>query len=87
MGITIWTFATKFIFAVTFVIPVLLFPLTTAIIVSIAWGLSLLATFSLCMARSQGEKPWKVMMEHLLITLVVVITTHFVGDLIAKTFG
>ena len=84
---TISTFVTKFIFAMTFVAPMLLLELTIAILVSIAWGLSLLAIFSFYMARAQDEKPWKVMMEHMLIAMVVIITTHFVGDWIGSRFG
>jgi VIT1/CCC1 family predicted Fe2+/Mn2+ transporter len=84
---TIWTFVSKFLFASTFAIPILLFELSTAIIVSIVWGLSLLAIFSLYMARGQGEKAWKVIMEHLLIAVVVIITTHYVGDWIAKALS
>ena len=84
---TICTFAAKLIFAMTFVVPVLLFPLTTAIVVSIVWGLSLLAIFSYYLAKEQEEKPWKVVGEHLLIAVVVIIITHFVGDWIGSTFG
>ena len=79
---TIATFFAKFIFASTFIIPLLLFPLNTAIIVSVLYGLILLSLFSLFMAREQGERPWKVIAEHLLIAVVVVIITHYVGDLV-----
>jgi len=75
------------VFAGTFVIPILLFELTTAVIVSVIWGLSLLATFSLYLAKTQEEKPWKVVSEHLLIALVVIITTHYLGHWIGSTFG
>lgn len=84
---TICTFAAKFVFAGTFVIPILLFELTTAIIVSIIWGLSLLAGFSLYLAKAQQQKPWTVIAEHLLIALVVIVTTHYVGDWIAKALS
>jgi VIT1/CCC1 family predicted Fe2+/Mn2+ transporter len=84
---TVCTFAAKFLFAATFVIPILLFELSLAIIVSIVWGLSLLAIFSLYLAKSQGEKPWKVISEHLLIALVVIIITHYLGHWIGSTFG
>jgi VIT1/CCC1 family predicted Fe2+/Mn2+ transporter len=84
---TLCTFAAKFVFATTFLIPVLLFPLTTAIMVSVAWGLSLLAIFSVYMAKEQKEKPWKVAGEHLLIAIVVILITHYVGHWIASTLG
>ncbi|MEA1963511.1 MAG: hypothetical protein U9O41_00020 [Candidatus Aerophobetes bacterium] len=84
---TISTFATKFVFTMTFVIPILLLPLTTAIIVSIIFGLSLLGIFSFYIAKEQKIKPWKVIMEHLLIALVVISITHYVGNWIRSTFG
>ena len=77
---TIATFFSKFIFASTFIIPLLLFPLNTAIVVSVLYGLVLLGLFSLYMAKEQGEKPWKVIGEHLAIAVVVIILTHYVGD-------
>ncbi len=83
---TIATFVSKFAFAMTFVIPVLLFPLTTAIYVSIVWGFTLLGLFSFYIAKEQGVKPWKVVIEHLVIALAVIIITHYVGDWIAGTF-
>ena len=83
---TIATFVSKFAFALTFVIPVLLFPLTTAIYVSIVWGFTLLGLFSFYIAKEQGVKPWKVVIEHLVIALAVIIITHYVGDWIAGTF-
>ncbi|MEA2053233.1 MAG: VIT1/CCC1 transporter family protein [Euryarchaeota archaeon] len=83
---TIATFVSKFAFALTFVIPVLLFSLTTAIYVSIVWGFTLLGLFSFYIAKEQGVKPWKVVIEHLVIALAVIIITHYVGDRIAGTF-
>ncbi len=84
---TLSTFAAKFLFALTFLVPVLVLPLVTAIAVSIIWGLSLLAVFSFHIAREQGEKPWKVVGEHLLIAGVVILITHFVGDWIGSMVG
>ncbi len=83
---TISTFISKFIFALTFIIPVLLFPLSTAIMVSVIWGLSLIAIFSLYIAKQQNLKPYKVILEHLIIAIIVVVITHHVGDWVA-TFG
>lgn len=80
---TIATFLTKFVFALTFIIPVLLFPLNTAIIISIIWGLSLIAGFSIYIAKKERIKPHKAVLEHLMIAILVIIVTHYVGDLVA----
>lgn len=84
---TISTFLTKFVFALTFIIPLLLLQLSTAIIVSVIWGLSLLGIFSFYIAREQKVKPWKAITEHSVIALVVIAITHYVGDWIGLTFG
>lgn len=76
---TVATFLTKFLFAITFVIPVLFFSLSTAIIISLIWGLSVLVLLSYIIAISQGEPPWKIIGEHLVIALVVIAATHWVG--------
>ena len=77
---TVATFLSKFVFATSFIIPLLLFPLNTAIVISVLYGLVLLSLFSLYMAKEQGEKPWKVIGEHLVIAVVVIVLTHYVGD-------
>ena len=84
---TIYTFLFKFLFALTFVVPILLFQLTTAIIISVVWGLSMLCIFSYFLARGQKTNPWKVVIEHLAIALLVITLTHFVGDWIRATFS
>ena len=80
------TFLTKFLFALTFAAPVLILPLSTAILVSLIWGMSILAILSYAMAKSQGEAPWKIVGEHILIALVVIGITHLVGDWV-RTLG
>jgi VIT1/CCC1 family predicted Fe2+/Mn2+ transporter len=84
---TIATFLSKFVFALTFIVPLLVLPLATAIIVSVVWGLSLLGLFSFYIAKEQKVEPWKVVIEHLVIALVVIIVTHYAGGWISATFG
>lgn len=84
---TLSTFFSKFIFAMTFVIPLLLFKLSTAVTISIIWGFSCLGVLSFKMARSQNVSPLKVIAEHLLIGLVVISATHTVGHLISSMFN
>lgn len=84
---TISTFLFKFIFALTFIIPLLLFQLSIAIVMSVIWGFTLLSIFSFYMAKEQKKKPWKVIIEHIAIALIVILIAHYVGDWIASTFG
>ena len=81
-GATIATFLTKCLFALTFAVPVLLLPLSVAIIVSLLWGLSILTALSCIIAKSQGEPYWKIVSEHLIIATLVLVITHWMGDLL-----
>lgn len=80
---TVATFLSKFIFALTFVIPILLFELSTAILLCIIWGVILTMIFSIYLAKSQNKKIVQTVVEHLVLIIMVVIITHFVGDWVA----
>ncbi len=84
---TLATFLTKAVIALTFLVPLFLLPLTHAIYAAVAWGLGLLALLSWRLARDRGESPWPVIGEHVGIAVVVIVTTHFLGDWIAHLFG
>jgi VIT1/CCC1 family predicted Fe2+/Mn2+ transporter len=84
---TISTFLSKFVFSISFVFPILFLPLTTAIIISLAWGLSLIGIFSYYTAKLRKSKPWKSILEHLAIALLVIVITHYVGIWISITFN
>ncbi len=77
---TIVTFLSKFVFVLTFIIPVLFLKLSIAIIFCVIWGLSLIAIFSYFLAKAQNKKPYKVILEHLIIAIIVITITHYIGD-------
>lgn len=80
---TISTFLSKFVFSLAFIIPILFFQLSTAILICIIWGLGLITLFSYYMAKQQNTKPYKVILEHLIITILVITVTHYIGNWIA----
>jgi vacuolar iron transporter family protein len=84
---TFSTLFSKIFFALTFLIPVLLFPLNTAIIISIIWGLFLITLFSYYIARREKTKPFSVISEHVIITIIVIVLSKIIGDLIARFFA
>ena len=71
----------------TFVVPVVIRPLDQAIVISVIWGLLLLAVLSFFVARAQAIPPWNVIGEHLLIALCVVAITHYLGDWVRDRFA
>lgn len=84
---TVATLLSKFLFALTFVAPMLVLPLGPAVGLSVLWGLLLLALLSRWIARAQRVEPWRVILEHLVIAVAVIVLTHLVGDWIGTTFG
>ena len=84
---TLSTFFAKFMIALTFIVPVLLLELHTAVFVSVIWGLLLLATLSFAIARSKGANPMKAITEHLSIALFVVIVTFWLGKAVNYLFS
>jgi VIT1/CCC1 family predicted Fe2+/Mn2+ transporter len=81
---TIATFLSKFIFALTFVIPILLFKLSTAVILCVIWGTVLTTIFSVYIAKSQNKKTFHTVVEHLVLLFIVITITHFVGEWVAS---
>ena len=84
---TIVTFLTKFIFSISFAIPLLLLPLVTAVIASVVWGLLVIVVLSFFLARSQGESPVSIIAEHVGIAVLVLVLSHYIGVWVAATFG
>ncbi len=84
---TITTFLTKFVFALSFAVPLLLLPLGPAVIASIIWGMFVIVVLSYFLARSQDESPWYIIFEHVGIASLVVVLSHFIGVWVANTFG
>jgi len=86
---TIATFLSKFLFALTFLIPITLFDMKTAIIVSGVWGLSVIILLSFEISKSNGagkKEILAVISEHLILFLLVVASSYLVGLLIDKYF-
>jgi hypothetical protein len=83
---TITTFLAKFLIALTFVVPVLLFELSTAIIVSIAWGFTLIIVSTYFNAKKQKSGVVGPIIEHVIVTCLVLLATNFVGQTISELF-
>ncbi len=80
---TVTTLLAKSLFALTFAVPVMLLPLSTAIIVSMIWGVAILTLLSYFIAKTHGSAPWKTIGEHLLIAFLVMGATNWVGKFTA----
>ena len=84
---TFTTFFCKLIVASSFIIPVLIFALEHAVIISVAWGLVLLTIFSYKIAKNCKKNILHVVGEHLIIGVIVIIIADFVGIIISNIFS
>ena len=83
---TIWTFVTKLVVALSFAVPLLWFPLQTAVAVAVGWGLLVITLLSAYLARMQRVAALPIVTEHLGIAIVVVAISHYIGIWVNSTF-
>jgi len=84
---TFWTFFTKLFVALTFALPLLWFPLQLAVGIAVGWGLFVITLLSAYLARVQGTPILHVVTEHVLIAIVVVAVSHYIGVWVATEFA
>ena len=84
---TIVTFITKFLFSISFALPLLWLPLSTAVIVSVLWGMLVITVLSYFVAKSQNKSPLAIIGEHLGIAILVVVLSHYIGVWVSAKFG
>ncbi len=84
---TIWTFFTKLIVALSFALPLLWLPLQIAVAVAVGWGLLVITLLSAFLARMQRVAALPIITEHLVIAIVVVAISHYIGVWVNSAFA
>lgn len=79
--VTSATFLSKFVLGMSFLIPVLLFELRTAVYISIGWAILLLSILSYYLAKREKINPIKSIVEHIIIAIIVVLVSSYIGRL------
>ena len=71
-----------------FLLLVILLPMTVAVALSIFFGMAVISIISYFIAKDQKAKPHKIVFQHLLITLLVILGSYLLSEasagLIAK---
>lgn len=80
---TLFTFLSVCGFSLTFAVPILIFPLKIAVFLAIGWGILLLILLNFYTAKIKKESPIKLVSEHILLALFVIIISYLIGNLIA----
>lgn len=84
---TFWTFFTKLIVALSFALPLLWLPLQLAVAVAVSWGLLVITLLSAFLARMQRVAALPIITEHLVIAIVVVTISHYIGVWVNSAFA
>ena len=84
---TFWTFITKLIVALSFALPLLWLPLQLAVAVAVSWGLLVITLLSAFLARIQRVAALPIITEHLVIAIVVVAISHYIGVWVNSAFA
>jgi VIT1/CCC1 family predicted Fe2+/Mn2+ transporter len=80
---TLFAFLSVSGFILTFAIPILIFPPTSAILIAVCWGILLLVLLNFFIAKIKQENSTKLILEHVLLALFVIVISYGVGNLIA----
>jgi VIT1/CCC1 family predicted Fe2+/Mn2+ transporter len=84
---TLFNFITRFFVILVFILFVLFLPLLYASMLSIIWGMSLLIFLSYYIAREQKVNPYRAIVAHVAIAVVVIIISNFVSEWILNFFS
>lgn len=87
LSATASTLLSELILTLSFIIPILLFDLKTAIIISIVYGMLVLTILSFNIANKNKENPLSVIFEHLILAIAIVIITYYVGKFVSLYFS
>jgi vacuolar iron transporter family protein len=76
---TLANFVTRFLVSLIFILIILFLPLPTAVVCSLVFGLILLSIISFTIAKQRKTSPVVAIIEHIVIALLVIFLSHYMG--------
>ena len=83
---TVLNFSSRLLVSFSFIAMVLMFPVSQAIVLGVVWALVLLTFVSFLITQSNHENSVLEILKHILVAVVVIALSRWVGDLIAHYF-
>lgn len=83
---TMAAFFSKLVLTLSFSLPIIFFPLPKAVAINLVWGLIALVTANYWLARKSNRRPAHFILEHLFIALLVIVASHYLGQLVKDIF-
>jgi VIT1/CCC1 family predicted Fe2+/Mn2+ transporter len=84
---TFYNFLTRFLIVLVFILLVALLPIDYAVVVSIIYGISLLVILSYFIAKEEKVNPYKAILWHVAIAILIIIVSNFIGVWIKNIFN
>jgi VIT1/CCC1 family predicted Fe2+/Mn2+ transporter len=84
---TFYNFLTRFLIVLSFILLVALLPIDYAVVVSIIYGISLLVILSYFIAKEEKVNPYKAILWHVAIAILIIIISNFIGVWIRNIFN
>lgn len=79
-------FFTRLIVSLGFIFIIYLLPIQIAVIISIIYGFIVLSTISYIISRRKRINPWYAILEHIVIALIVMFSSHYFSNAIINWF-
>jgi VIT1/CCC1 family predicted Fe2+/Mn2+ transporter len=84
---TLVNFVTRLALTLSFVLMVLLVPPAAAVPASVAWGVGLLVTLTILLARDRGAPVLPEIGRHLVLALAVIVASKLIGAWVMQVAG
>ena len=79
-------FLARLLISFSFITIVLIFPISQTTSIVIVWGLFLLTVLSYLITRKNNQNSISEIIKHVLVAVIVIVVSYYVGNLIAKYF-
>ena len=84
---TILNFLSRLLISLSFVAIVIALPISQSILIGIIWGLLLLTIISYLITRSNHDNTVSEIAKHVLVAIIVILLSRYVGNFIARYFS
>jgi len=82
---TLYNFLARLLVVSILILFILLLPIDLAVILSVVFGLSIIVLLSYFISKHQKDNPYSIVIEHLALTVIVIIASLFLRAFISQS--
>jgi VIT1/CCC1 family predicted Fe2+/Mn2+ transporter len=83
---TLSNYLSRLCISLSFIVLLVFLPIQTAVVVSVIWGLTILAVMSYAIHHKRGTNPYYEALVHLSLAVLVITVSHFAGGFLIDKF-